>query len=145
MNNNSANRYEEGYLIREIPIKSLNVEEATPPVAELQAFNQVSIANYQLQLLCTISWLLAQCQAALQFCTFGVPVILSSIAISLHIPILGAFPKKGSSEAVRHHPYLLHITGTADVYLLPCHLASQHSFMSVTKGKPGLHLALGFA
>ena len=52
MNNNSANRYEEGYLIREIPIKSLNVEEATPPVAELQAFNQVSNANYQLQFLC---------------------------------------------------------------------------------------------
>ena len=44
MNNNSANRYEEGYLIREIPIKSLNIEEATPPVAELQAFNQVSNA-----------------------------------------------------------------------------------------------------
>lgn len=42
MNNNTANRYEEGYLIREIPIKSLNIEEATPPVAELQAFNQVS-------------------------------------------------------------------------------------------------------
>lgn len=41
MNNNTANRYEEGYLIREIPIKSLNIEEATPPVAELQAFNQV--------------------------------------------------------------------------------------------------------
>lgn len=47
MNNNTANRYEEGYLIREIPIKSLNIEEATPPVAELQAFNQV---NYLLML-----------------------------------------------------------------------------------------------
>ena len=45
MNNNTAIRYEEGYLIREIPIKSLNVEEATPPVAELQAFNQVSAAS----------------------------------------------------------------------------------------------------
>ena len=41
MNNNAANRFEEGYIIREIPIKSLNVEEATPPVTELQAFNQV--------------------------------------------------------------------------------------------------------
>ncbi|KAL3147827.1 hypothetical protein ABBQ32_002553 [Trebouxia sp. C0010 RCD-2024] len=45
MNNNTANRYEEGYLIREIPIKSLNIEEATPPVAELQAFNQVAQAS----------------------------------------------------------------------------------------------------
>ena len=42
-------------------------------------------------------------------------------------------------------PYLLHITGTADVYLLPRHLASQHPFLSVMKGEPGLQLALGFA
>lgn len=41
LGNNTSNRYEDGYLIREFPIKSLYVEEATPPVDELQAFNQV--------------------------------------------------------------------------------------------------------
>lgn len=41
LGSNTSNRYEDGYLIREFPIKSLHVEEATPPVEELQSFNQV--------------------------------------------------------------------------------------------------------
>ena len=41
LGSNTANRYEDGYLVRDFPIKSLHVEEATPPVDELQAFNQV--------------------------------------------------------------------------------------------------------
>ena len=41
LGSNTSNRYEDGYLIREFPIKSLHVEEATPPVDELQSFNQV--------------------------------------------------------------------------------------------------------
>lgn len=42
LGSNTANRYEDGYLIREFPIKSIQPEEATPPVDELTAFNQVS-------------------------------------------------------------------------------------------------------
>ncbi|KAA6417274.1 MAG: hypothetical protein FRX49_12763 [Trebouxia sp. A1-2] len=39
LGSNTANRYEDGYLVRDFPIKSLYVEEATPPVDELQTFN----------------------------------------------------------------------------------------------------------
>ena len=41
LGSNTANRYEDGYLVRDFPIKSLYVEEATPPVDELQTFNAV--------------------------------------------------------------------------------------------------------
>lgn len=41
LGSNTSNRYEDGYLVREFPIKSINVEEAMPPVDELQSFHQV--------------------------------------------------------------------------------------------------------
>ena len=44
LGSNTANRYEDGYLVRDFPIKSLYVEEATPPVDELQTFNAVSFS-----------------------------------------------------------------------------------------------------
>ncbi len=43
LGSNTANRYEDGYLVRDFPIKSLYVEEATPPVDELQTFNAVGL------------------------------------------------------------------------------------------------------
>ena len=44
LGSNTANRYEDGYLVRDFPIKSLYVEEATPPVDELQTFNAVGLS-----------------------------------------------------------------------------------------------------
>lgn len=47
LGSNTANRYEDGYLVRDFPIKSLYVEEATPPVDELQTFNAVAQASQE--------------------------------------------------------------------------------------------------
>jgi len=55
LGSNTANRYEDGYLVRDFPIKSLYVEEATPPVDELQTFNAVGLSTLTVSIhgLCT--------------------------------------------------------------------------------------------
>lgn len=41
---NGSQRFEDGYLLKQVAVKSLVLEEALPPLDELQRFNQVCAA-----------------------------------------------------------------------------------------------------
>ncbi len=44
---NGSQRFEDGYLLKQVALKSLMLEEALPPLDELQRFNQARCAPVQ--------------------------------------------------------------------------------------------------
>lgn len=63
---NGNQRFKDGYLVKPVAVKSLVLEEALPPLDELQRFNQVPLAR------CIMHWrAVTRCCATVGACSVG--------------------------------------------------------------------------